>query len=219
MKSIILLAPPAAGKGTQSFLIKEKYNMPHISTGDLLRNVDINTELGKKINDLMNQGKLVDDKLILDLLEQRLSNSDCNDGYILDGFPRNINQAKSYEDMLLKLGKDLGVVIFLDLDKEIAKQRIVGRISCPSCGAVYNELMEESFPKEKGICDSCKISLVKRSDDNEESFNKRYDTYYTETEPLINYYQDKNVLYKIDSSIGKDNVFKEIQKILGENND
>ena len=219
MKSIILLAPPAAGKGTQSLLITEKYNIPHISTGDLLRNVDINTELGKKINCLINQGKLVDDQLILDLLQERLSKSDCNDGYILDGFPRNINQAHAYDEMLSKLGKDLGVVIFLNLKKEMAKQRIIGRISCPSCGAVYNELIKESFPKEKGLCDKCKTSLVKRSDDNEETFNKRYDTYYAQTEPLINYYQNKGILHTIDSSIGKDNVFELIQKILGENND
>lgn len=216
MKSIIFIAPPAAGKGTQSKLVSEKYNIPHISTGDLLRNAITNgSDIGKLIKDDMEKGNLVGDEIILELLQERLQQDDCNEGYILDGFPRNTNQAIAYEEMLKNLNKELGLVILLDLDKKIAKERIVGRLSCKNCGSVYNEFIKESEPKEKGFCDKCHTELSKRSDDNEETFEERFNTYLKETQPLIDYYQKQNILYRINSGISKDYTFKEIERIIG----
>lgn len=216
MKNIIFIAPPAAGKGTQSKLVSEKYNIPHISTGDLLRNsINEDSEISKKIQETMEKGNLVSDEIILDLLEIRLNENDCHNGYILDGFPRNINQAKSYDNLLNKLNKDLGLVILLDLDKEIAKNRIIGRLSCKKCGHVYNELLDETKPKNKGFCDICNTELTKRSDDNIETFEERYNTYLKETKPLINYYEQKGNLYRINSGISKEYTFNEIERIIG----
>ena len=214
MKSIIFIAPPAAGKGTQAVMLSSKYNIPHISTGDILRNAQDDTERGKYISSEMAKGHFISDEIILELLTERLSQSDCENGYILDGFPRNIKQAEEYEEILNKLNKDLGIVIVLDIDKEIAKERIVGRISCPKCRSVFNPMIEESMPKEAGICDKCKTKLKKREDDNAESFEVRFEGYLAKTEPLIEYYQNKNILYRVDSSLGKDITFNQIEDIL-----
>ena len=214
MKSIIFIAPPAAGKGTQAVMLSSKYNIPHISTGDILRNAQDDTERGKYISSEMAKGHFISDEIILELLTERLSQSDCENGYILDGFPRNIKQAEEYEEILNKLNKDLGIVIVLDIDKEIAKERIVGRISCPKCGSVFNDMIEESMPKEAGICDKCKTKLKKREDNNAESFEVRFEGYLAKTEPLIEYYQNKNILYRVDSSLGKDITFNQIEDIL-----
>ena len=174
MKSIIFIAPPAAGKGTQSKLISKKYNIPHISIGDLLRySINSEDESSKKINEYMEKGLLVSDDIILNLLKNRLKQQDCISGYILDGFPRNVNQAKEYDKLLEKLDKDLGLVILLDIDKEILKNRIVGRLSCNKCGSVYNELIKETKPKNVGLCDKCNLKLSQRIDDNEEKFDRR----------------------------------------------
>lgn len=214
MKSIIFIAPPAAGKGTAAVMLSSKYNIPHISTGDILRNAQDNTERGKYITNEMNQGHFVSDEIILELLKERLLQSDCNNGYILDGFPRNIEQAKHYEEILNNLNKDLGYVIVLDIDKEVAKNRIVGRVSCPKCGSIYNDLSEDMKPKKNGICDKCGSNLIKRSDDNAETFEKRFDTYLEKTKPLIDYYSKKNILYHINSNLGKDSTFAKIEDII-----
>lgn len=218
MNSIILIAPPAGGKGTQANLIKNEYHIPHISTGDLLRGASNDT--GSKsllIKELQKKGELVPDEIVLELLEERINESDCNNGYILDGFPRNLNQAYAYEEMLKKNNKDLGIVVLLNLDKEIAKQRVINRYTCPDCGTVYNSVIEELMPKNQGKCDVCNGPLVHRSDDTEETYDKRYIEYLDKTAPLIEYYREKNVLYEIDSSIGKIKTFEEIKKILGSN--
>lgn len=216
MKNIIFIAPPAAGKGTQSKLVSQKYNIPHISTGDLLRNViNSGSELGKSIKAEIDKGHFVSDEIILDLLKTRLNQDDCNGGYILDGFPRNLNQAKEYDNLLESLNKEIGYVILLDLDKEIAKKRIVGRLSCKNCGSVYNEYINEAMPKNKGICDKCNIELSKRDDDNEETFEERYNTYLKETEPLINYYENKGCLYRVNSGVSLERIFEEIERIIG----
>ena len=215
MKSIIFIAPPAAGKGTQSDMLSAKYNIPHISTGLILRHeVETGGKYGEYIQNQMHLGNLVSDDIILELLTKRLSHSDCNNGYILDGFPRDLEQAKAYENILEKLHKELGYVIVLDLDKETAMKRIVGRKSCSQCGLIYNDMFEETKSKEKGICDACHSGLVQRDDDNEETFNNRYQTYLIRTEPLIKYYQAKGVLYHVDSSISKGHTFSEIERII-----
>ncbi|MEG1792677.1 MAG: adenylate kinase [Bacilli bacterium] len=215
MKSIIFIAPPAAGKGTQAVMLSSKFNIPHISTGDILRNASSEeTERGKYIKNLISNGKFVDDNIMLELIKERLQNCDCDNGYILDGFPRSLEQAQQYEEILKELSKELGFVIVLDIDKEVAKNRIVGRISCSKCGSVFNENIKEANPKVTGICDKCGSKLTKRSDDNEETFVKRFDTYLEKTKPLINYYENKNVLYHVNSDLGKENTFKQIENII-----
>lgn len=216
MQSIIFIAPPAAGKGTQARLVSQKYGIPHISTGDLLREIiNSDSEQSKKIKAITLKGGLVDDAIILELIENRITSSDCNQGYILDGFPRNVNQAILYDKLLEKLNKPLGLIILLELNKEIAKNRIVGRLSCKKCGSVYNEFIEETKPKKAGICDKCQTALSKRSDDNQETFEERYNTYLKETQPLIDYYEKTNKLYRINSGVSKEYTFKEIESILG----
>lgn len=219
MKNIILIAPPAAGKGTQSQMICEKYQIPHISTGDLLRSeTKKETELGKLIQSKMNNGELVTDDIVIELLSNRIKQPDCLNGYVLDGFPRNVSQAIKYLEMLDKSNLPLGDVIYLDLPKETAKKRIIGRLSCSNCGAVYNDQIDESKPLKFGICDKCNNTLSKREDDNEETFNKRYDTYINETYPLISFFENKGLLFKIDSSISVERTFNEIENIINRGN-
>lgn len=209
MKSIIFIAPPAAGKGTQSSRLSKEFNLEHISTGDLLREEvkKGNTELKQ----MMESGSLVNDDIILTILKNKLET--VND-YILDGFPRNLNQAIALDEMLKQNNTKIDAVIYLDLDKETEKKRIVGRVSCPKCGNVYNTMIDGMNSKVNMICDDCKSSLVKRSDDNEETFNVRFDTYMNETAPLIEYYQNKGNLYQIDSSKNPEEVYQEIKKVL-----
>lgn len=209
--NITLIAPPAAGKGTQASIISELYNIPHISTGDLLRNIQ-----DEKIKEKLKHGALVDDETITELLKQRIQKKDCNHGYVLDGYPRNLNQAKVYENLLKQLNKSEGIVLILDLDKEVAKKRITGRLICPNCGEVFNSILTDALPKEKGICDNCHHKLISREDDNEETFNKRYEVYEKETEPLINYYDQKQIAYHVNSGINKQTTTNQIKQIIGD---
>ena len=216
MRSIILIAPPAAGKGTQSDMLVEKYGFAHISTGDMLRQVALNDEV---IRVKLENGELISDDIVFDLLQKRLEQDDCKRGFILDGFPRNVNQAKRYDQMVDELGISSNVVIYLDVNKDIALKRIVGRVSCPNCHRVFNDMIEEAMPKVSGKCDDCGNALIRRSDDNSETFGKRYDVYVENTAPLIDYYLEKGILYKVDSGMGKDEIFKVIEEILGDTND
>ena len=214
MKNIIFIAPPAAGKGTQSILLREKYNLAHISTGDLLREASLeDSERGQYILNCLKEGNLVSDDITIELLIERLSKDDCKNGYILDGFPRTVEQAIQYETILKDLNKELGVVIFLDIPKEIALKRIVGRQVCPSCGAVFNDQIDISKPKIQNICDICGHELQKRKDDNETTFNIRFETYMKKTEPLIKHYEELGVLYKINE-VDKAKAFKRIEEII-----
>lgn len=182
MKNIIFIAPPAAGKGTVSVRICDKYNIPHISTGDLLRDeIKNSTKLGLEIKDAMARGEFVSDEVITKLLKKRLSSKDCKKGYILDGYPRNVNQAIVYDKLLEELDFDLGKVILLDIDKDVAMQRALSRLVCSKCGLSYNLLNKELSPVKEGICDSCGSPLKSRSDDNEETFINRFNTYMNET--------------------------------------
>lgn len=211
MKNIILIAPPGAGKGTQAKMLCDKYDMVHISVGDLLRKeVSENGPYAQQLEEKMSQGLLVDDELILKIMNQRLNEEDCEKGFILDGFPRNINQAILLDEM----SKQIDYVIYLDVSKETLKNRIVGRVICPKCGSSFNTLIEESRPKKDNVCDTCGSQLEKRKDDSLETFEKRYDTYIKETEPILDYYKGKNNLYSI-SSTDKEEVFDTIKSILG----
>lgn len=215
--NIILIAPPAAGKGTQAKLLSEKYNIPHISTGDLLRDeINKGTELGLNLKETMDKGNLIDDATILNLLNERLRLSDCNNGYILDGYPRNVSQAEEYEKLLNSLGKEIGKVIFFDIEEKLALQRTVSRIICPNCGTSYNLLVNDLKPKNDGICDRCGSSLKVRSDDTEEVFIKRFETFITKTQALKDFYQEKGNLYiiNIDENKSVNDIFNEVVKVL-----
>lgn len=199
--NIIFLAPPLAGKGTQASIISNKYNIPAISFGDLLREeVDKKTELGNYIYELQTKGLLVDDSIVLKILKTRLSMDDCLNGYILDGYPRNINQANSYDELLNGMNKKIDIVIYLNPPFNEIEKRVLGRINCPNCKTTFNENIEFLKPKKQGICDKCNSNLVKRSDDNLSSYKKRYDVYIENTLPLVDYYKEKNILYEINDT-------------------
>ena len=216
MKNIILIAAPAAGKGTLSEMLVEKYNYVHISTGDLLRDASKEeTELGKKISEMLQSGSLVTNEIVFDLLERRLMKDDTKNGYILDGFPRTLEQAEMYDETIKKLNKDLGVVIVLESDYETLQKRIVGRMLCEDCGSVYNTLTGVNTPKVEGICDKCGGKLYKRSDDNAESFKTRYETYIEKTKPLIDFYKEKGNLHFVNSD-SKEDMLKDVEEILND---
>lgn len=217
MMNIILIAPPAAGKGTQAKLISEKYNIPHISTGDLLRDeIKKETTLGLKLKEIMDKGDLIDDATILNLLKKRLSSSDCSNGYILDGYPRNISQAIEYEKLINKLSRDIGKVIYFDIDKTLALKRTISRIVCPDCGTSYNLLVDDLRPKKDGVCDKCGCYLKARDDDNEKVFLNRFETFITKTNSLKDFYQRKGILYiiNIDKNKSVNDIFNEIIEVL-----
>ena len=217
MKNIIFLAPPAAGKGTLSEMLTEKYGYGHISTGDLLREeVKKGTALGQEAEGLMKAGKYVPDELIIKLISNRITEPDCENGYILDGFPRTKVQAEKYAELLKELGKDLGVVIYIDIDKDMAIKRACSRITCPKCGRIYNKYSNEMKPKVEGMCDDCNVKLTQRADDTEETFVKRFDEYMTKTMPLYDYYKDLGVLKTIKAYESKFYTFNEAVKVLEE---
>lgn len=217
MKNIILIAPPSAGKGTVSKILSEEYHLPHISTGDLLRNAILNDdEQGNYIRKQINLGNLVDDNIIMNLIENRIMEDDCSNGYILDGFPRNLNQAKNYDKIMSKNKKELGTVILLDISKEQAKKRVLGRVSCPNCGSVYNLYSVNIRPRVAGICDRCGTELLRREDDNEQTFDIRFSTYLEETKPVVDYYNQMGLLKKVDSSVPLSNVLEQIERIIKE---
>ena len=219
MKNIIFIAPPAAGKGTYAKILAEKYNIPHISTGELLREeATKSTDLGKIVKKLMEDGALVSDEVIIKLFKNRILKSDCDNGYILDGYPRNLNQAKTYEELLKELNKDLGVVIFLDIDKELAMKRALSRIVCSNCGTSYNLIVEAQKPKKENICDKCHFELNVRDDDNEKTFINRFETYVEKTQNLIDYYREKKVLEVVRILEDKSalEVVSEIEEIIND---
>jgi len=218
MKNIIFIAPPAAGKGTQAKLVSEEYNIPHISTGDLLREeIDAGSEIGLSIKKDMEAGNLVSDEVITTLLKNRITSSDCLNGFILDGYPRNLEQAKRYNELLEELNLDKGVVIFFNIDKETALKRTLSRIVCKKCGTSNNLLIEDLKPKKENICDRCNSELKIRTDDTEEVFINRFDTYLNSTKDLIEYYENLGLLYKVEvSDKPVETIFEEVKEILND---
>lgn len=211
---LILLGPPGAGKGTQAVSISEEYDIPHISTGDIFRyNIKKQTELGKKAKGYMDQGLLVPDEVVVEIVEDRLKNEDCKDGFLLDGFPRTVNQAKALETVLENMGAALDKVVNIEVEKEILVQRAVGRRICKDCGATYH--VEFNPPANPGICDKCSGELYQRDDDNEKTVGKRIEVYLEETQPLIEFYQEKDKLVTIDGkkdiSIVFDNIIDALE--------
>ena len=215
MKNIMFIAPPAAGKGTQAKLVLEKYHIPHISTGDILREIaKEDSEIGKYVQETMTSGGLVKDDITYQLIEDRLNKDDCKKGFIIDGFPRNIDQAYQYDKILDKLGYEVGNVILINIDKKTLEKRITGRRICEDCKEIYNINDPENSPKQESICDNCGGKLYQRSDDNLEAFETRYQTYLDKTEPIIKHYKDMGVLKEVDGNDTVENIFQSIDKII-----
>ena len=210
---IIMLGAPGAGKGTQAHMIAEKYHLPHISTGDIFRaNIKNGPELGKEAKGYMDRGELVPDELTVRILLDRVAQDDCKNGYILDGFPRNIPQAEVLEKELEKLGEKIDAAIDMEVPDESIIRRMSGRRACPSCGATYH--IVNVPPKKEGICDSCGEALILRDDDKEETVQKRLDVYHEQTQPLIEFYTRKGILKTVDGTQDMMSVFQTITKIL-----
>jgi len=195
---LLLIGPPGVGKGTQAKFIIEKLNIPQISTGDMLRsNVREGTELGTKAQEYMSLGKLVPDQVILNMMRSRLSDKDCLNGYILDGFPRTINQAEGLDDLLNEFEKNLDLALIMEIDDSLIINRLSSRRSCKSCSKIYNLLFDP--PTSQGKCNVCGDDLFLREDDTPQTIQKRLDIYHKETKPLIQYYTDKNIGKSIDA--------------------
>ena len=211
---IIMLGAPGAGKGTQAKKIAEKYQIPHISTGDIFRaNIKNGTELGKKAKTYMDQGLLVPDELVCDLVVDRVQQDDCKKGYILDGFPRTIPQAESLDAALSRLGEAVDYAINVEVPDENIVKRMGGRRACVGCGATYHLVYAPT--KKEGICDACGGELILRDDDKPETVQKRLGVYHEQTQPLIDYYKNQGILREVDGSVDMEDVFKEILNILG----
>ncbi len=211
--NLILLGAPGAGKGTQAKMIAEKYNIPQIATGDMLREaVAKGTELGKKAKEYMDRGELVPDDVVIGIVKERLQQPDCERGFILDGFPRTLAQAEALDEMLKELGKKIDAVINISVPEEEVVRRIAYRRTCRSCGAVYHLIYNP--PKEDNKCDKCGGELYQRDDDKEETVRERFKVYRERTEPLIDYYRKKGLLYEVDGTKDINGVFEEIVRIL-----
>ena len=212
---IIMLGAPGAGKGTQAKKIAAKYEIPHISTGDIFRaNIKNGTELGKKAKTYMDQGLLVPDELTVDLVIDRVGQDDCKDGYILDGFPRTIPQAECLDAALEKRGEKVDFAIDVEVPDENIVNRMSGRRACVDCGATYHIVYAPT--KVENICDKCGGTLILRDDDKPETVLKRLGVYHEQTQPLIDYYTGQGVLKTVDGTKNLDEVFGDIVKILGE---
>ncbi len=210
---IIMLGAPGAGKGTQAKLIAEKYRIPHISTGDIFRaNIKNGTELGREAKKYMDQGLLVPDELTVKILLDRVSQEDCGNGYVLDGFPRTIPQAQVLEEALNKLGEKIDYAIDVDVPDENIVRRMSGRRACLKCGATYH--LEHIPPKKEGVCDVCGSNLVLRDDDQPETVKNRLKVYHEQTQPLIDFYTKKGVLRTVDGTQDMQDVFRMITEIL-----
>lgn len=212
---IIMLGAPGAGKGTQAKMIAEKYQIPHISTGDIFRaNIKEGTELGKKAKTYMDAGQLVPDSLTIDLLMDRISKEDCENGYVLDGFPRTIPQAESLETALKARNEQIDYAVNVEVPDENIVGRMGGRRACLTCGATYHLVYIPT--KVEGICDKCGSPLVLREDDKPETVRKRLAVYHEQTQPLIDFYKSRGVLAEVDGTRDIKDVFADIVEILGE---
>lgn len=210
---LVILGPPGAGKGTQADFIINKYNIPHISTGDIFReNIKNDTELGKKAKSFMDKGLLVPDEVVIEIVQDRIAKDDCKDGFLLDGFPRTVAQAVSLDAELDKLGTKLDRVININVDQNILIDRAVGRRICKTCGATYH--IKFNPPKVEGICDKDQTPLIQRDDDVEETVKTRIQVYFDQTSPLIDYYKAQGLLLDIDGDQEINKVFADINEGL-----
>ena len=217
MRNLILLAVQGAGKGTLAKALKEKYGYAHISTGDILRErASKDDELGREIKNLIDNGIFVSNEIIFKAIEEKITSDDCKNGFIMDGCPRNLEQAKIYDEMVERLGIDGGIAINMTIDDNLLLQRMTGRRMCKNCGAIYNIYNEKLKPKKENICDKCGSELYKRDDDSDEAAIKtRVETYYKVTAPVVDYYREKGMLYEVPAE-DADETLKEVEKILKE---
>ena len=212
---IIMLGAHGAGKGTQAKKIAAKYSIPHISTGDIFRaNIKNGTELGNKAKTYMDQGLLVPDELVVDLVVDRVKQDDCKNGYVLDGFPRTIPQAEALDKALAAIGEKMDYAIDVNVPDENIVHRMSGRRACVGCGATYH--LEYAPTKTEGICDACGKELILRDDDKPETVKKRLGVYHEQTQPLIDYYTNAGIIKTVDGTIDINDVFQAIVDILGE---
>ncbi len=210
---LVFLGAPGAGKGTQAKRLVEKYGIPQISTGDLLRAaVAAGTPLGKEAKSYMDRGELVPDSVVLGMVKERLSQDDCKKGFILDGFPRNVTQAEALDKMLAEMSMPLDLALNLDVPFEDLMKRLTGRRTCKACGQMYNVYYNP--PKAEGKCDKCGGELFQRDDDKEETIRKRLEVYKAQTEPLIDYYSKKGILKSVEGTGSIDEIFNNICAIL-----
>ncbi len=206
---LVLLGAPGAGKGTQAKKLIEKYSIPQISTGDILRKaVADGTPLGKEAKSFMDKGELVPDSVVIGLVKERLAQDDCKSGYILDGFPRNTSQAETLDGVLSEMNASLDVALSVDVDKDILMKRLTGRRTCKACGQMFN--VHFSAPQKEGFCDKCGAELYQRDDDKEETIKKRLDVYDSQTAPLIDYYSNKGILSRVNGIGDMDEIFNNI---------
>ena len=211
---IIMLGAPGAGKGTQAKMIADKYGIPHVSTGDIFRaNLKEGTELGLKAKEYMDKGELVPDELTVSILLDRVAKDDCKNGYVLDGFPRTIPQAEVLEKELDKLGDKIDLAIDVEVPDENIIKRMGGRRACVKCGATYH--IEHVPPKKEGICDTCGSELILRDDDKPETVSNRLSVYHAQTQPLIDFYNERGVLKEVDGTKDMMDVFADIVSIIG----
>lgn len=215
---LILLGPPGAGKGTQAKKIIEKFEIPQISTGDILREAVKNeTEMGLKAKEFMDHGMLVPDEVVIEIICDRTNEDDCGDGFILDGFPRTLKQGRSLDDMLKAKGLQIDHVIDFEIDRETVVTRIAGRRTCKSCGFGYH--IRFSPPAKDGVCDKCGGELFQRGDDNEATVGKRYEVYKQQSEELKGYYGKKGSFHSINGMLEIDDIYRKVEEIIGKGHD
>ena len=211
---IILMGPPGAGKGTQAEKLVELYQIPHISTGDMFRKAQKEgTELGLKAKSYMDQGQLVPDEVTVGIVKERLAEDDCKGGFLLDGFPRTVQQADALDGILVELDLALDRVVNIEVDKAFLVDRFTGRRVCRACGATFH--VTNKAPKVEGVCDKCGGELYQRNDDKVETVSNRLDVYAAQTAPLIEYYQSKGIMSSIDGSKSMEDVLADIRTALG----
>jgi adenylate kinase len=210
---LILLGPPGAGKGTQAKMLKEKFKIPQISTGDILRQaVKENTELGARAKIVMDAGQLVPDDVVIDLIKERIRQADCKSGFILDGFPRNIKQAEKLSETLIEMDLKIDKVIDLEVNPEEVVNRLTGRSTCPECGAMFHNLSRP--PKISGVCDSCEGNLEQRPDDNRETIHERLKVYMESTAPLKEFYQKQGYLKMVEAKGSVEEIFSNVCEMI-----
>jgi adenylate kinase len=212
-KNMVFLGPPGAGKGTLSKLLLDETGLAHISTGDIFRKeIKNETELGVKAKEYVNSGQLVPDELVAEMVGARLAEKDCDNGYILDGFPRTCKQAELFKETLDKIGRKLDIVVYFDAEEDLLIKRLTARLTCRSCGVNFNKIF--SKPQKDGVCDVCNGELYQRDDDSLETAQERLKVYNAQTAPLIEYYQSQGLLQKINAGLSKEESYPMLLAVL-----